>query len=543
MQITLDSRLVCDLELLLNGGFYPLTGFLNQKDYQSVVNDMRLDNGQLWPVPIVLPITEDQSKSLNTGDKVILTDETNLHLATLTVEETYLPDLHHECQQVYGDDNHPYTKIVKQRVEQQGKIYYLAGAVQKIHDVPHADFHKHRYTPQQTKQYFEQHGWNNVVAFQTRNPMHRSHFELTQYALKMAGENSRLLLQPIVGVTQTSDIDYFTRVKCYIKLLNYYNNNQVLLSLLPLSMRMAGPREALWHALIRQNFGANHFVVGRDHAGPSCKNLNGESFYGPYDAHNLLESVESELQINVIKSKLIVFVSDTNSYSPIDEVSDQHRDSIKNISGTQLREMIRTNQTIPDWFTFPDIASELKNSQPRRNGLCVYIVGLCGSGKTTVANYLSNELREYLPGSRAITILDGDIVRRNLSKGLGFSREDRSINVRRIGYVAAEIVKHGGVVICANIAPYADDREHNRKNISQYGHYYQVFVDTPIETCEQRDVKGLYKKARLDQIKLTGINDPFETPDDSEIILRPNSIEHQIDAIIEYLHGVNALNN
>ena len=388
------------------------------------------------------------------------------------------------------------------------------------------------------KNYISQ-NWSTVpvVAFQTRNPMHRSHYELTKYALDKAGPNSKLILQPIVGVTQECDIDYFTRVKCYIKLLEYYPKDSVQLSLLPLSMRMAGPREALWHALIRQNYGATHFVVGRDHAGPSCKNEQGEPFYDPYGAHELLEKVKDQLQIKVVKSKLIVYVSTLNQYMPIDEVTEEHKQGIKMISGTEQRRLLREQQEIPEWFSFPEIIKELRKTVPTTNnqGMCIYLVGLSGSGKTTVSSHLVRELREYLTGGRQITVLDGDIVRRNLSKGLGFSRQDRSTNVRRIGFVASEIVKHRGVVICANIAPYHDDREYNRKLISKHGNYIEVFVNTPVETCEKRDVKGLYAKARSGEIKLTGVNDPFETPENAEITLETESINQQVAKVIDYL--------
>lgn len=537
MQLTLDSRLMCDLELLLNGSFAPLTGFMGQADYQSVISNMKLADGSLWPMPIVLPITAAEKDELSVGEIVTLADETNLHLASLTVTDIYQPDLDLECDTIYGDSNHPYTKIVRAR-QAEGKTFYLGGTVTQLQEIPHCDFKDHRLTPVQVQKLIADKSWETVVAFQTRNPMHRSHYELTQYALEKAGQGSKLLLQPIVGVTQECDIDYFTRVKCYVKLLNYYEKDSVILSLLPLSMRMAGPREALWHALIRKNYGATHFVVGRDHAGPSCKSTKGEPFYDPYGAHELLESVKGELAITVIKSKWIVYVSSLEAYMSMDEVPAEHKEHIEMISGTEQRRLLREGLEIPEWFSFPEIIRELRKTVPDKHhtGLCLYLVGLSGSGKTTVAKHLDRELREHLAGGRQITILDGDIIRRNLSKGLGFSKEDRSTNVRRIGFVASEIVKHRGVVICANIAPYREDRDFNRNLISQNGSYVEVYVNTPLNVCENRDVKGLYAKARSGQIKLTGVNDPFEEPEQNEITLTEENINRQVHKVITYLH-------
>lgn len=537
MRLVLDQRLVCDLELLCNGSFAPLKGFLNQADYQSVVAHMTLADGSLWPIPIVLPVTEAQASQIEPGHVLELCDQTNLPLARLTVETVYQPDLEHECREVYGDSNHPYTQIVHKRRD-QGLTFYVGGSVEAIRDVPHCDFNQHRYTPAQIQSLIKRR-WADkpVVAFQTRNPMHRSHFELTKYALAQAGTGSKLLLQPIVGVTQECDIDYFTRVKCYIELIKKYPKDTAVLSLLPLSMRMAGPREALWHALIRNNYGATHFVVGRDHAGPSCKNLQGEPFYDPYGAHQLLEKVADRLKIKIIKSKLIVYVSSLNQYLAIDKVPEEHRNHIQNISGTEQRRLLSANLPIPSWFSFPEIIAELKKSviSVKQQGLCIYLVGLSGSGKTTISKHLEHELKFLLNNGRKITVLDGDVVRQNLSKGLGFSRVDRSTNVRRIGYVASEIVKHNGVVICANIAPYEDDRHYNRDIISAQGDYIEVFVNTPVSVCAERDVKGLYKKAQRGEIKLTGVNDPFEVPDRPELELEVTSIDRQVGRIVDYI--------
>lgn len=516
--LTLEERYLCDLEMILLGAFHPLDGFLNKNDYDSVVENSRLSNGKLWPMPIVLPIHEKDHQRLINSESIILKDKTGLPIAKLIVESRYQPDLVKECENVYGssDDNHPYVKIVLGLG--QG-IWYYGGKIEKIMDVKHYDFVENRWSAQKTREFISKNGWKTVLGFQTRNPMHRSHFELTLAALKETGDpDAKLLLTPVVGVTQLCDVNYHVRTRCYQKLMKYYNGAAELV-LLPLSMRMAGPREAVWHALIRRNYGCTHFVVGRDHAGPSYKKKDGKDFYGPYDAHGLVEKYKDEIGIKVILSQMIVWVANKNCYLPMDKV--EKGDEVLNISGTEQRRLLKEGLPIPDWFTFPEIVEELRYEFKALNkrGLCVYFTGLSGSGKSTLANFLKEKILE-VERERAITILDADVVRTHLSKGLGFSRADRSTNVRRIGYVCSEIVKHGGIVLVANIAPYEEDREWNRELISAEGNYVEIFVDTTIEKCEERDVKGLYALARKGVIKeFTGVSDPYEIPKKPEIVV------------------------
>lgn len=544
--ITLNKKQVCDFELLVNGGFDPLTGFMNEDDYTSCVTKMRLNNNKLWAMPITLCISEAQKQDLQHSNYVVLKHETGLPLGIMDISDSsaiYKPDIKKESINVYGadDKNHPYVKILYTYVE-KGFIYNIGGPIVEFKLPPHYDFSEIRRTPAETKAYFKKHGWTKIVGFQTRNPMHRSHYELTKYAMKMGGEDCKLLLHPVVGITQDCDIDYHTRVKCYKELMKYYENDMALLSLLPLSMRMAGPREAVWHAQIRKNYGCTHFVVGRDHAGPSYKRQDGSDFYGPYDAQELLQSVAEEIGIEVIVSKLIVYTLPKDeenemkgTYRSIDDVDDTM--VVKNISGTKQREMLANGEKIPLWFSFPDVINvledEFKGKQSK--GFCLYFVGLSGGGKTTIANFVISKINEL--SNRTITYLDGDIVRLELSKGLGFSQEDRSMNIRRIGFVCSEVVKHGGVAISANIAPYESDREHNRKMISANGEYIEIFVDTPIDVCEKRDVKGLYNMARNGIIKeFTGISAPFENPENAELVLDgAETIETNVDIVIQYL--------
>lgn len=551
--ITLGKRELCDFELLVNGGFSPLSGFMDKDNYDSCVSNMRLFNNKLWSMPITLSINEKQHDELKHSDYVVLKHETGLPLGLMNIKSNnsiYKYDLEKECEKVYGgfDTNHPYVKILKENFD-NGRIYYIGGEIEDFKLPSHYDFKENRMTPKETKEYFRENGWSKIIGFQTRNPMHRSHYELTKYALRVAGKYSRLFLNPVVGITQDCDINYHTRVKCYKKLMQYYDDDEAVLSLLPLTMRMAGPREAVWHAQIRKNYGCTHFIVGRDHAGPSYKRQDGSDFYGPYDAQDLLMKHADEIGIIPIVSKMIVYAlpkgeeDEMNGiYTPIDEVN-KDKYNVMQISGTQQRDMLRKGEKIPEWFTFPAVETELKKSYKPLNeqGLTLYFVGLSGSGKTTISNFIMAKLKEL--SNRNISYYDGDIVRLNLSQGLGFSEKDRSINVRRIGFVCTETTKHGGIAIAANIAPFKEDREFNREKISSVGHYIEIFVDTDIEECERRDVKGLYKLARQGVVKdFTGISSRFDRPENAEIVLSNNkTIEENVDLVINYLKDKNLI--
>ena len=527
-QLVIDSRDLCDIDLLLNGSFDPVSTYMGSADYHSVLSDMRLVTGDIFPLPITLSTDMD----ISVGETVTLVDKYNYPIASLDVGEVYSPDIEKECTAIYGcaDDNHPNIALLLSRKNHK----YLAGKLTAINGVHHYDYKELRRTPAEVKALFKERGWNKVVAFQTRNPMHRSHMELTLSSLREAGEGAKLLIHPVVGVTQECDIDYYTRVNCYKKLLKYYPDDVVELSLLNLSMRMAGPREALFHAIIRKNHGCTHFIVGRDHAGPSYKKKDGSTFYGPYDAQELVIKHSDEVGIQLIKFKMISYIENLDTYLPADQITADM--VVKNISGTQQREMLRNGEQIPEWFTYPDIADELRRSTrcDEQKGVCVYLIGLSGCGKTTIANHLKLKLLEQ-DNTRTITILDGDVVRQNLSKGLGFSKEDRGTNVRRIGYVASEIVKHRGIVICANIAPFDEDRVYNRGVIEQYGKYIEVHVDTPLAVCEERDIKGLYKLARQGIIKqFTGISDPFEESSNCDIKIGGVDLDGDLERIMRF---------
>jgi sulfate adenylyltransferase len=528
--IVLNTRLQNDLELIMNHGFAPLEGFMTEKEYYSVLEKMELPDGSVFSLPINLYINTEQYEQVKNEKKIVLKDEQGFSLAVLNIEDIYKPDLDKECAMAYGtnDDNHPYVKIVYGRKN----MWYVGGKVEILQLPRHYDFKNIRLTPAQTKQYFKDNNWTTIVGFQTRNPMHRSHYELTKYALRQIAGNPKLLLHPVVGITQDCDIEYHTRVRCYKEMVKYYDPDTVLLSLLPLSMRMAGPREAVLHAIIRKNYGCTHFVVGRDHAGPSYKSKEGKSFYGPFDAQTLLTSVKEKIGIEVVVSQAISFVKELQEYKPANEVDPTH--TTMDISGTEQRQLLKDGKDIPEWYTFKEVSTILKKeAMSRLTGRCYYFIGLSGSGKSATANALKERIQECEP-ERTVTLLDADVIRQNLSKGLGFSKEDRSTNVRRIGYLASEIVKHGGICIIANIAPYKDDREFNRNLIGQYGKYIEIYVKTSIDICEKRDCKGLYKLARAGKLKqFTGIDDPFEEPENCEFILDgTNDLDKNVDIVI-----------
>ena len=509
----LTPRQICDVELLLNGGFAPLKGFLGQQDYDSVCQHMRLADGSLWPMPITLDVSSRFAQNVSIDENIVLRDQEGVPLAVLTVESKWQPDKSREAKQVYGKDDSAHPAVAY--LHNQAGEWYLGGRLQGLELPSHYDYREYRHTPNELREHFQRSGWDKVIAFQTRNPMHKAHYELTMRAVREHKAN--LLIHPVVGMTKPGDIDHYTRVRCYEKVIEHYPHQTSALSLLPLAMRMGGPREALWHALIRKNYGVTHFIVGRDHAGPG-EDSEGNDFYDPYAAQHLVEEYAREIGIEVVPFKAVAYVENRAEYEPADEIKET--DTVLSISGTEFRRRLRNDLEIPHWFSFPEVIAELKQSYPPRHkqGFTVFFTGLSGSGKSTLANALMVKLLEN--GQRPVSLLDGDIVRKNLSSELTFSKEHRDLNINRIGYVASEITKHRGIAICAPIAPYSYTRQQVRETISQQGGFIEVYVATSLEVCEQRDRKGLYQKARQGIIKgFTGIDDPYEVPEDAEIVV------------------------
>jgi sulfate adenylyltransferase len=527
----LTPRQLCDLELLLSGGFSPLAGFMTKADYESVCHNMKLANGTLWPIPVTLDVTEDFAKKLTGGSsKIALRDPEGVMLAVVHVDEIWQPDRQAEAKAVFGTTSklHPGADYAVNKANP----WYVGGKLEGLQLPSHYDFRSIRHTPAELRAEFARLGWRKVVAFQTRNPMHRAHAELALRAGKTVEAN--LLIHPVVGMTKPGDVDYFTRVRCYQLLLPKFPAGTARLSLLPLAMRMGGPREAIWHALIRKNHGCSHLIVGRDHAGPG-KDESGKPFYGPYEAQETFRKYENEIGVTMVPFSMMVYLEDKDEYVPDTDVLKDAK--VLNISGTELRDRLNNGREIPGWFTYPEVAKELRKSYPPRHkqGVTIFFTGLSGSGKSTIANILMTKFLET--GGRPVTILDGDLVRKNLSSELGFSKEHRDINIRRIGYVASEITKNGGIAICAPIAPYESVRQQVRQMIEPHGGFILVHVSTPIEVCESRDRKGLYAKARAGIVKeFTGVSDPYEEPKNAEVTINTGELTQEEAAQEIILH-------
>ena len=529
--LTLDERTLCDLELLATGGFSPLTGFLGKADYDRVVAEKRLADGTLWPLPVTLPVKPEDG--VEVGKTVALRDVYGNLLAFLHVEEVYEVNKEAEAKGAYGttDAKHPAVAYLN-----KGPNHYAAGRLEVLRTPPHFDFTELRMTPAELRQHFQKLGWTKVVAFQTRNPLHRAHEELTKLASKQIGGG--LLIHPVVGVTKPGDVDHYTRVRCYRALVDTaYEPGEVVLSLLPLAMRMAGPREVLLHAIIRRNYGCTDLVVGRDHAGPGNDSA-GKPFYGPYEAQEAMKQHADEIGMGMVDFKMMVYLPDDDRYCAMDEVPAGAKTA--NISGTQVRDdYLAKGKPLPEWFSRPAVAAILNEANPPkfRQGLTIWFTGLSGSGKSTIAHALVERLAEY---GRNVSMLDGDEIRTHLSKGLGFSKEDRDTNIRRVGYVAGLVASHGGTMLCSVISPYRAVRDEARK--MSKGNFVEVFCDTPLDVCETRDVKGLYAKARKAVAEgkgmgFTGVDDPYEAPENPEVTLDTSKlgVADCADAIITKL--------
>jgi len=530
----LTGRQICDLELLLVGGFSPLRGFLGRADYERVVSEMRLADGMLWPVPVTLDVPETIAERIGPGEQLALRDPEGVPLAVLDVEDVWVPDRLGEARAVFGteDERHPGVDELVNRTHP----VYVGGRVQGLEPPVHYDFKQRRYTPRELRETFRKLGWRRVIAYHARGPIHRAHHELTMRAAQHAEAN--LLLHPVVGMQRPDEIDHFTRVRCYEHVLEEYPEQTTLLALLPLASRTAGPREALWHAIMRKNYGCSHLIVGPDHAGPGADS-EGDFHYAAEAAQHLMEEYQDELGIEMVAVRERVYVPERGRFLAEDEVAPE--ESAWKLSEAELRSRLVEDVEIPDWFSYPEVIEELRGSFPPRyrQGFTVFFTGLSGAGKSTIANALRVKLLEQ--GGRPVTLLDGDVVRKHLSSELGFSKEHRDLNIQRIGFVASEITRNGGIAICAPIAPYRRTRQRVREMVEAGGGMVEVHVATPLEVCEDRDRKGLYAQARAGRITgFTGIDDPYEAPQNPELVLdttdaTPDEAAHRVLLKLEAL--------
>jgi sulfate adenylyltransferase len=526
--VHLSEREACDLELLSTGAFSPLDRFMGRADHRRVLEEMRLASGHPFPIPVTLSV--EPSATIHLDAEVALRSARNDLLAVMTIEEAWEWDRAEAAQMVFGtqDPRHP----VVAEMSRWGR-FHVSGRLRVLQTPRHHDFRALRLGPAEVRERLETLGHPNVVAFQTRNPLHRIHEELTKRAVQEV--DGSLLLHPVVGMTKPGDVDHFTRVRTYRALVaNHYDPDRTLLALLPLAMRMAGPREALWHAVIRRNYGANHLIVGRDHASPGNDSV-GNPFYGPYDAQELVERFSSELEVGVVPFRELAYLPGEERYEEVVKIP--RRTPSRSVSGTQVRdEYLSKGEPLPAWLTRPEVAAILAEAYPpaHRQGVCIWLTGLSGSGKSTTAETLEAMLRE---NGRQVTLLDGDEIRARLSKDLGYSKQERDLHVRRIGFMASEIVRHGGVVVSAVVSPYAQTRDEVRAMVGS-ARFVEVFVDTPLEVCEERDAKGMYAQARDGRISgFTGIDDPYEPPQHAEITLDTvhSSPEESAGRIVRYL--------
>jgi sulfate adenylyltransferase len=519
--ITLNDRQLCDLELLATGVFSPLDGFMNRPDYESVLDRMRLQSNVLWPIPICLGISDTKARTLEVGQSVTLRDHEGFLLAIMHIEDMWPVDRDKEASMVYGSTDITHQGV-KYLLSTEGG-YYIGGKLEVLSTPLHFDFKRLRMTPQEIRRVYQKLKWKRILGFQTRNPIQRLQLEMTVKAMRQAKAN--LLLLPVTGMTKPGDFDHYTRVRCYRAVTRHYPPDSFLLNLLPLSMRLAGPREALLHTIIAKNYGCTHFVVGRDHASPGT-DAAGKPFYESHAAQELTKKYSTDIGVTIIPFEELVYLPFEDEYRSSDQIPEGEQ--YISFSSSDIRERIRTGRRIPEWATIKEVVTELKKAYPSpdEQGFTVFLTGLSGAGKSTIAKVLYSRFLEM--GDRPVTLLDGDIVRRNLSSQLSFSKEDRDINVRRIGFVAGEITKNRGIAICAPIAPYNGTRSEIRNAIENYGGFVEVHVSTPIEVCEKRDRKGMYAKARAGLIKgFTGVDDPYEIPESPEV--RIDTTEHTPD--------------
>ncbi len=509
--ISLNDHQLCDLELLASGVFSPLDGFMVRSDYEAVLDRMQLQDGTLWPIPICLDISKTKAMTLEAGQSVALRDPEGFLLAILHIADIWPVDRTKEALTVYGTTDlcHPGVSYVFNTIRE----YYIGGKLEVISQPLHFDFKPLRMTPAEVRQLYKKLGWKRIVGFQTRNIIHRAQFELTLEAMRRAKAN--LLLLPMTGLTKPGDFDYYTRMRCLKKMEGYYPPGTCVMAMLPLFMRLAGARGALLDVIIGKNFGCTHFVIGHNHADPGRPDSD-EPFYSNGKTRETVTEFSAETGVDIISFKEMVYLPFEDQHKPIDQVSENVR--TVSFTGTDIRDRIKTGRDIPNWATFPEIAAELQKAYPPpgKQGFTIFLTGLSGAGKSTIAKVLYARILEI--GDRPVTLLDGDIVRQNLSSELTFSKEHRDINVRRIGFVASEITKNRGIAICAPIAPYENTRREIRRAIETHGGFIEVHVSTPIEECEKRDRKGMYAKARAGLIKgFTGVDDPYEIPESPEL--------------------------
>ena len=527
--IDLSSRQLCDLELLLNRGLFPLTGYLCRDDYDSVINKMTLVDGTVWPIPISLDVNEQKAGTFEIGQRVAINDQEGFLLAILTVEDIWKPDKKKEADSVFGTDDPDIHPGVMHLYERVGS-HYIGGRLEGVSLPVHYDFQHLRLSPSETVRIFTMNGWRKILGFHTDEYLHCAHREMVIKAAREAG--AAIFLQPVADLSHPGNLDYYTQIRCYQAFTDKFPANMIQLSLTSFASRKAGPKEALWQAIIRKNFGCSHFMVAEDHADPWAGKDGKELFYPYGAAQQMVSDYSKETGIAMVPQREMGYHQDLKKYVVLDKVGEEE---VATISSRELRRKLIHGEDIPTWFSYPEVVDQLQCSFPPRSkqGFTIFMTGFSGSGKSTIAKVLLVKFMEMC--DRPVTLLDGDIVRTNLSSELTFSMEHRNLNITRIGFVAGEITKNGGIALCAPIAPYKESRWANRELISRYGGYVEVYVSTPLEVCEQRDRKGLYAKARAGKVKgVTGVTDPYIPPSNPELSIDTSKVT-PMEAVQEIL--------
>ncbi len=527
--LDLNNRQLCDLELLLNRGLFPLGGFMDQETYESVVESMRLPDGTIWPITVCLDLDEKIAGNLTPGTRVALNDGEGFLLALLTVTSVWQPDKRKEALGIYGTDDPKMHPEVENLYSQRGS-WYVGGTLEGVSLPIHYDFQELRLSPSETVRRFTMNGWRRVLGFHTDEYLHCAHREMVVTAAREAG--AAIFLHPVADLSHPGNLDHYTQVRCYQAFTGKFPHNMITLGLTPYATRKAGPKEALFQAIIRKNYGCSHFMVSEDHADPYLGSNNGKRFYPLGAAQELVAEYADDTGIDMVPQRQMGYLEDKKQYVILDKMGNG---DAATISSQELHRRLTHDIDIPIWFSYPEIVDELRCAFPPRSkqGFTIFMTGFSGSGKSTIAKVLLVKFMEMC--DRPVTLLDGDIVRKNLSSELTFSKEHRNLNITRIGFVASEITKNGGIALCAPIAPYEESRTANRELISQYGGYIEVFVATPLEVCEQRDRKGLYAKARSGKVKgVTGITDPYHPPSKPELTIDTSEIT-PMEAVQEIL--------
>lgn len=520
LSIDLEYRQICDLELLLNGGYSPLKGFMGRADYESVLKGMTLADGTFWPVPVTLDVDAKTAASLTTGSRIALRDLEGFMLAVLTVSDIWEVDKQAEAQAFYGTSNlaHPGVASLMQRA----CSHYVGGALVGVAQPVHYDYPSARFSPQRLRDFFVQRGWSRVAAFLAQRPVHRAEHDFT---VGVAADNqANLLISPMMNAGTPDTPDYHNLMRCYQAVMPHYPAETTALVLLPLTRRAAGIRELLWHAIVYRNHGCTHIIIDQ---------CNSEWAANQVEVKNGFSAHQKSVGVGLIVMPPMVYVEECDQHMPKEKVPSGRRGI--DFSETELQHSLTAGLEIPHWFSYPEVIQALRKAHPARSqrGFTLFFTGLSGAGKSTIAKALVIKLLEM--GGRKVTLLDGDLVRKHLSSELGFSKEHRDINVRRIGYVASEITRHGGIVICAPIAPYTATRRAVREMIEPLGGFFEIYISTAIEVCEGRDRKGLYAKARAGLIReFTGISDPYEAPENAEMELDTSmlSVDEAVQKIL-----------